>query len=79
MKAATFEKLHQYNLILFPVAWLQLPFHVCAYFCMDAYKRDIVVVIKIRAYIDGSLFVWMPDFTVAFSITTQAGVDPRIF
>ena len=43
---------------------------------MDAYKRDIVVVIKIRAYIDGSLFVWMPDFTVAFSITTQAGVDP---
>ena len=46
---------------------------------MDAYKRDIVVVIKIRAYIDGSLFVWMPDFTVAFSITTQAGVDPRIF
>ena len=36
-----------------------------AYFCMGAYKRDVVVVIKTGAYIHGCLFcVFYPDFTV---------------
>ena len=37
-----------------------LPKCYCAYFCMGAYKRDVVVVIKIGAYIYGCL----PGFTV---------------
>ena len=28
-----------------------------AYFCMDAYKRDVVVVIKMGAYIHGVLIL----------------------
>ena len=28
-------------------------FHMGAYFCMGAYKRDVVVVIKMDAYIHG--------------------------
>ena len=36
-------------------------FHMGAYFCMGAYKRDVVVVIKMGAYIHGVLiFVWVP-------------------
>ena len=30
-----------------------------AYFCMGAYKCDVVVVIKMNAYIHGSYFVWV--------------------
>ena len=33
-----------------------------AYIYMDAYKRDVAVVIKICAYIDGYLFQWVPIF-----------------
>ena len=33
----------------------RLPFHVSAYFCMGAYKRNVVVVIKMGAYIHGVL------------------------
>ena len=43
-----------------------LPFAVY-YFCMGAYKRDVVVVIKMGAYIHGCLFfvgAYYPDFTV---------------
>ena len=36
-------------------------FHVGPYFCMGAYKHDVVVVIEIGAYIHGCLY---PDFTV---------------
>ena len=46
-----------------------VPFHVGAYFCMGAYKRDGVVVIKKWAPIFmGCLFcvgAYYPDFTVA--------------
>ena len=38
--AATFEKAESTNSLLFAVA-----FHVGAYFCMGAHKRDVVVVI----------------------------------
>ena len=31
-----------------------------ACFCMDAYKRDVAVVTKICAYIDGYLFQRVP-------------------
>ena len=50
--AATFEKAESANLLPFTV-----PFHVGAYFCMDAYKRDVVVVIKMGAYIHGGLIL----------------------
>ena len=39
-----------------------------AYFCMDAYKRDVVVVIKMGAYIHWCLFcvgAYYPNFTVS--------------
>ena len=29
-----------------------------AYFCMGAYKHDVVVVIKMGAYIHGAYFMW---------------------
>ena len=38
-----------------------------AYFCMGAYKRDVVFVIKMCAYIHGCLFsmgAYYPDFMV---------------
>ena len=41
--------------------------HVGAYFRMGAYKCNVVVVIKIGAYIHGFLFcvdAYYPDFTV---------------
>ena len=50
--AATYEKAESANLFLFAV-----PFHVGAYFCMGAYKRDVVVVIKVGAYIHGMLIL----------------------
>ena len=43
-----------------------LPKCYCAYFCMGAYKRDVVVVIKIGACIYGCLFcegAYYPGFT----------------
>ena len=43
--AATFEKAKSANSLSFAV-----PFHVDANFCMDAYKCDVVVVIKMGAY-----------------------------
>ena len=48
--AATFKKAESANSLPFAV-----PFHVGAYFCMGAYKRDVVVVIKTGAYIHGVL------------------------
>ena len=36
---------------LFPFAWNGCLFMWGAYFCMGAYKRDVVVVIKMGAYI----------------------------
>ena len=39
-----------------------------AYFCMGAYKPDVVVVVKIGAYIHGCLFcvsAYYPDFMVS--------------
>ena len=49
--AAMFEKAESANSLLFAV-----PFHVGAYFCMGAYKRDVVV-IKMGAYIQGVLIL----------------------
>ena len=43
--ATTFEKAKSAN--SFPFA---VPFHVGAYFCMGAYKRNVVVVIKMGSY-----------------------------
>ena len=39
-----------------------------AYFCMGAYKRNVVVLIKMGAYIHGYLFcvsAYYPDFMVS--------------
>ena len=60
--AAMFEKAESANSLPFAVY-----FHMGAYFCMGAYKRDVVVVIKMGAYIHGCLFcvgAYYPDFTV---------------
>ena len=46
-----------------------MPFYVGAYFCMGAYKRDVVIVIKMGAYIHGMpvlLGAYYPDFTVQY-------------
>ena len=48
--AATFEKAESANSHPFVV-----PFHMGAYFCMGAYKCDVVVVIKMGACIHGVL------------------------
>ena len=34
-----------------------MPFHVGAYFCMGAYKHDVVVIIQMGAYIHGVLIL----------------------
>ena len=60
--AATFEKAESANSLPFVVY-----FHMGAYFCMGAYKRNVVVIIKMSAYIHGCLFcvgAYYPDFTV---------------
>ena len=44
--AATFEKAESAS-----VCMERVPFHVGAYYCMGAYKRDMVVVIRMGAYI----------------------------
>ena len=51
--AATFE--NQINKHSLPFVRLQVPFMWGAYFCMGTYKRDVVVVIKVGAYIQGVL------------------------
>ena len=51
----------------FPSAVMCAFFSMGCLFCMDAYKRDVVVVIKIGAYIHGCLFcvgAYYPNFTV---------------
>ena len=50
--ADTFEKTESANSLPFAVH-----FHMGAYFCMGAYKRDVVVVIKMGAYINGVLIL----------------------
>ena len=38
-----------------------------AYFCMGAYKHDVVTVIKMGAFIHGAYLLWVsvtPDFTI---------------
>ena len=51
--AATFKKPNQQ----IHAPSFALPFDVGAYFCMGAYKRDVVVVIKMGAYILGVLIL----------------------
>ena len=56
----TFEKAKSANFLLFVV-----PFHVG--YCVGAYKHNVVVVIKMDAYIHGCIFcvgAYYPDFTV---------------
>ena len=48
---AMFEKAKSANSLLF--AWNGCLFMWGAYFCMGAYKRNVVVVIKMDAYIHG--------------------------
>ena len=50
--AAMFEKAESGNSLPFVVY-----FHMGAYFCMGAYKQDVVVVIKMGAYIHGVLIL----------------------
>ena len=47
--AVTFEKAESVNSL--PFTWNGCLFMWGAYFCMGAYKRDVVVVIKMGAYI----------------------------
>ena len=50
-----FEKAESANSFSFAV-----PFHVGAYFCMGAYKCNVLVVIKMGAYVHGVLiFAWV--------------------
>ena len=52
-------------------AWDGCLFMWGAHFCMSAYKRDVVVVIKMGAYIHGCLFcvgAYYSDFTVCLSV-----------
>ena len=53
--AATFEKAESANSL--PFAQNGYLFMWGAYFCMGAYKRDVVVVIKMGAYIHGVLIL----------------------
>ena len=53
--AATFEKAESANSL--PFARNGCLFMWGAYFCMGAYKRDVVVVIKMGAYIHGVLIL----------------------
>ena len=53
--AATFEKAESANSL--PFARNGCLFMWGAYFCMGAYKRDVVVVIKMGAYIHGVLII----------------------
>ena len=53
--AATFEKAELANSLLF--AWNGCLFMWGAYFCMGAYKCNVVVVIKMGAYIRGVLIL----------------------
>ena len=53
--AATFEKAESANLL--PFTWNGCLFMWGAYFCMGAYKRNVVVVIKLGAYIHGVLIL----------------------
>ena len=50
--ATTFEKAESASLLQFAV-----PVHVGAYFCMGVYKHNVVVVIKMGAYIHGVLIL----------------------
>ena len=50
--AAMFKKANSANSLLFVVH-----VHMGAYFCMGAYKHDVVVVIKMGAYIHGVLIL----------------------
>ena len=63
--ATTFEKAESTNSL--PFAWNGCLFMWGAYFWMAAYKRDMIVVIKMGAYIHRCLFcvgAYYPDFTV---------------
>ena len=53
--AATFEKAESENSL--PFARNGCPFVWGAYFCVGAYKRDVVVVIKMGTYIYGVLIL----------------------
>ena len=65
--AATFEKAESANSLSFAVH-----FHIGACFCMGVYKRNVVVVIKIGAYIHGCLFCvgpYYPDFDMIDTVS----------
>ena len=65
--AVMFEKAESANSL--PCA---VHFHIGTYFCMGAYKRDVVVVIKIGAYIHGCLFcvgAYYPDFNMIDTVS----------
>ena len=53
--AATFKKAESANSL--PFARNRCPFMWGAYFCMGVYKRDVVAVIQMGAYIYGMLII----------------------
>ena len=53
--ATTFETAESANSL--PFAWNRYLFIWGAYFCMGAYKRNVIVVIKMGAYIHGVLIL----------------------
>ena len=52
-----FKKVESANSL--PFAWNRCLFVWGVYFCMGAYKHNVVAVIKIGAYIHGAYFVWV--------------------
>ena len=58
-QCGTFEKAESANTLPFAVS-----FHVGAYFCMGAYKHNVVV-IKMGAYIHGCLFRFYGAVSIA--------------
>ena len=69
--ASTFEKAESANSL--PFAQNGCLFMWGNYFRMGGYKRDVVVVIKMGAYIHGCLFcvgAYYPDFTVLWQVNS---------
>ena len=42
-----------------------------AYFCMGAYKSDVVVIIQMDAYIHGVYFVWVTILFLWYGISYE--------
>ena len=45
-----------------------VPIHVGCLFCMGAYKRDVIAIIKMGAFINGPYFLWVPIIPINFVV-----------